>query len=291
MRFILATLFCAVLLMPAAATSAQKKAPDKKAAKTKPAPKTPLPFKTFKENFSYGFGMYTGEQIYGIVNRSLRPGMVTIDRKKLAAAIEPGKDLADNIKKGGVDIDDKRLKEGFQAALSGAKARIDVAQMKELFDEANKQLVAHREKQGEKNKKEGEAFLKANKKKEGVKTTKSGLQYQVLKEGKGNSPKATDFVVTHYHGTRVDGKVFDSSVERKKPATFRVGGVIKGWQEALQMMKKGSKWKIVVPADLAYREEGKGDIGPNTVLIFELELLEIKAAPKFDPRRFKPRGR
>lgn len=290
MRFLLATLFCAVMLLQPAATMAQKKAAaDKKPAKKKSTPKAPLPFKTFEENFSYGFGLYTGRQIYGLMTRSLRSGVVKVDRKKLATAIQPGKDLAENLKKRGIKIDDKRLQEGFAAAFSGAKARVETAQLKELFDEANKQLTAHRKKLAEKNKKEGKKFLEANKKMKGVKTTKSGLQYKVLKEGKGKSPKLTDVVVTHYHGTLLDGTVFDSSVKRKEPYSLLVGGrIIKGWREALQMMKKGSKWKIFVPADLAYGEEGNRDIGPNAVLVFELELLDIKGPQKRRTPQFNP---
>lgn len=129
----------------------------------------------------------------------------------------------------------------------------------------------------EKNLKDGAKFLEENKKKAGVVTLPSGLQYQVLKEGDGSKPKETDKVTTHYHGTLLDGTVFDSSVERKQPATFPVNGVIPGWVEALQLMKVGSKWKLFVPSNLAYGERGAGGaIGPNETLIFEVELLEIE---------------
>ena len=131
--------------------------------------------------------------------------------------------------------------------------------------------------QGEKNKKEGEAFLAENKKKEGVKTLASGLQYKVIKEGTGKTPKATDKVSTHYQGTLIDGTEFDSSYKRGEPATFPVNGVIPGWTEALQLMKVGSKWQLFVPSKLAYGEKGAGPIiGPNAVLIFTVELLAIK---------------
>ena len=121
---------------------------------------------------------------------------------------------------------------------------------------------------------EGKVFLAANKKKEGVVTLESGLQYKVLKKGEGPSPKNTDRVRTHYHGTLIDGTVFDSSVERKEPAEFSVGGVIRGWTEALQLMKVGSKWRLFVPSELAYGPRGAGqDIGPHVVLIFVLPLF------------------
>ena len=123
---------------------------------------------------------------------------------------------------------------------------------------------------------EGEEFLKNNSSQEGVVTLESGLQYKVLKEGSGEKPKATDTVTTHYHGTLISGEVFDSSVERSEPASFPVNGVIPGWVEALQLMPVGSKWKLFVPSHLAYGERGAGQkIGPNTTLIFEVELLSI----------------
>jgi FKBP-type peptidyl-prolyl cis-trans isomerase len=126
------------------------------------------------------------------------------------------------------------------------------------------------------NLKKGEEFLAANKEKPGITTTESGLQYEVLVEGTGPKPTLDDKVKCHYTGTLIDGTVFDSSVERKEPATFQVKGVIKGWTEALQLMPVGSKWKLYIPAELAYGERGAGqDIGPNETLIFEIELLEI----------------
>jgi FKBP-type peptidyl-prolyl cis-trans isomerase FklB len=132
---------------------------------------------------------------------------------------------------------------------------------------------------GEKNLKEGEAFLTANAKKEGVKTTASGLQYRVSKSGAGKSPKATDSVKVHYHGTLIDGTVFDSSIERGMPITFAVNGVIAGWTEALQLMKEGDKWTLYIPSKLAYGERGPGGkIGPNSTLIFEVELLSVEAS-------------
>ncbi len=131
---------------------------------------------------------------------------------------------------------------------------------------------------GDANQKEGAAFLAANKTKEGVVTTSSGLQYKILKQGDGPKPTATDSVVCNYKGTLINGTEFDSSYKRGQPATFPVNGVIKGWTEALQLMPTGSKWQLFVPADLAYGARGAGqDIGPNATLIFEVELLSIQA--------------
>ncbi|MDY9917538.1 MAG: FKBP-type peptidyl-prolyl cis-trans isomerase [Proteiniphilum sp.] len=129
----------------------------------------------------------------------------------------------------------------------------------------------------ENNLKEGEAFLEENRKKEGVVTLPSGLQYEVLKEGDGATPKATDKVKCHYHGTLLNGQVFDSSVQRGQPAVFGVNQVIKGWVEALQLMSVGSKWRLYIPSDLAYGTQGAGNsIEPNSALIFDVELLGIE---------------
>ncbi|MHA7110144.1 FKBP-type peptidyl-prolyl cis-trans isomerase [Sunxiuqinia elliptica] len=145
---------------------------------------------------------------------------------------------------------------------------------------ANQILQAFMEKQqsgeGKANLEEGLKFLAENREKEGIIETASGLQYQVLEEGEGEKPSPSDQVKCHYHGTLIDGTVFDSSVQRGEPATFPVNGVIQGWVEALQMMATGSKWRLYVPSDLAYGERGAGGaIGPNTTLVFEVELLEI----------------
>jgi FKBP-type peptidyl-prolyl cis-trans isomerase len=133
---------------------------------------------------------------------------------------------------------------------------------------------------GEENKKQGEAFLAANKSKEGVVTLPSGLQYKIEKQGDGPKPLATDTVECNYRGTLIDGKEFDSSYKRGTPASFPVGGVIKGWTEILQLMPVGSKYQVFIPAELAYGARGAGaDIGPNSTLIFEVELLSIKQKP------------
>ena len=170
---------------------------------------------------------------------------------------------------------------GLNDAFDGKAPKIGIEEMRKVMTAFQQKLAAKAQAKkaaiANRNKKAGEEFLAANKKNKGVKTTKSGLQYKVITSGKGATPKATDIVVTHYRGTLIDGKVFDSSYKRGKPATFPVNGVIKGWTEALQMMKVGDKWKLFIPANLAYGERGAGkSIGPNETLIFDIELLKIK---------------
>lgn len=148
--------------------------------------------------------------------------------------------------------------------------------LNDFFGKLDKEKKAVAEAVREKNRKEGETFLANNKLKEGVVTLDSGLQYEIITEGNGAKPTATDQVKCHYHGTLIDGTVFDSSVQRKQPATFGVNQVIPGWVEALQLMPVGSKWRLFIPSHLAYGPNGAGEsIGPDATLIFEVELLDI----------------
>ena len=170
---------------------------------------------------------------------------------------------------------------GFKDTLNGTQPKLTLEEMQTVIQEFQKSIMekqqAEKNAASANNSAEGEKFLAENKTKDGVKTTASGLQYKVITAGTGATPKATDTVVTHYSGTLINGKVFDSSYKRNAPATFPVNGVIKGWTEALQLMKVGAKWQLFIPASLAYGERGAGaNIGPNQVLIFEIELLEIK---------------
>ena len=193
-----------------------------------------------------------------------------------------GMDIGTNLKRQELDLDAGALATGLKDALSGGKTQLTPEQAREILTEFQQELRVKMEartaKQAEDNKKAGEAFLAENKKKKGVVTLPSGLQYKVLTEGKGLKPKATDTVSTHYRGTLIDGTEFDSSYSRNEPATFPVNGVIPGWVEALQLMPVGSKWQLVIPADLAYGPRGAGQtIGPNATLVFEVELLSIQA--------------
>ncbi len=182
----------------------------------------------------------------------------------------------------GAEINVESFGKGLGDALAGKAGMMTEDEVLKTVAEFEQNLRSKMETkkraEGETNLKEGKAFLEANAKKPGVKVLPSGLQYQVITEGKGKSPKATDVVRTHYRGTLLNGKEFDSSYARKEPAEFPVNGVIKGWTEALQLMKEGSKWKLFIPADLAYGAQGAGaDISPNSTLIFEVELLAIKS--------------
>ncbi|HUI44416.1 MAG TPA: FKBP-type peptidyl-prolyl cis-trans isomerase [Nitrospirota bacterium] len=196
-----------------------------------------------------------------------------------------GMSMADNVKTNAIDVDIDALTQGIRDSLAGKKTLLTETEAHETIMALQKDLQAKmREKmkaQAEKNLKEGEEFLAKNKVKEGVKTLPSGLQYKVISEGKGKSPLPTDTVTVNYRGTLIDGTEFDSSYKRGQPATFPVNGVIKGWTEALQLMKEGSKWQLFIPSSLAYGERGAGrQIGPNATLIFDVELIKVGAEKK-----------
>jgi FKBP-type peptidyl-prolyl cis-trans isomerase len=181
----------------------------------------------------------------------------------------------------GLEVNPDLVTRGFKDAFAGGKTALTEdearAALTELQAEMKKKMQDKAQTTGAANKKEGDAFLAANKGKEGVVTLPSGLQYKILKEGTGPKPTASDTVVCNYKGTLIDGKEFDSSYKRGEPATFPVGGVIKGWTEALQLMPVGSKWQLFIPADLGYGDRGAGaDIGPGATLIFEVELMSIQ---------------
>lgn len=192
---------------------------------------------------------------------------------KLSYAL--GMSMASNLMNSGLkQIDVASFVKAFTEIMNNATPSMD-------SQEANQVIQSYFSKMQdemlENNLKEGEAFLEENGKKEGVVTLSSGLQYEVLQEGEGAKPKATDKVKCHYHGTLLNGQVFDSSVERGQPAVFGVNQVIKGWVEALQLMQVGSKWKLYIPSGLAYGAQGAGNsIEPNSALIFDVELLGIE---------------
>ncbi len=174
----------------------------------------------------------------------------------------------------GMDID--AVTDGLKDAFAGKEFAVERSELDAAFKEISARIQAERAEQAKDQAKEGEAFLAENAKKEGVVTLESGLQYEVMTEGSGEKPTKTSTVRTHYHGTLIDGSIFDSSVDRGEPAEFRVDGVIAGWTEALQLMPVGSKWRLSIPYDLAYGERGAGGaIGPYAALVFEVELIAI----------------
>ena len=211
------------------------------------------------------------------------------NRDKASYAI--GLQIGQALKRQGLEIDPKLLAAGISDTLSGKKPALTDQQLQAALAEFQKEMqaqsAAKSKAAAEKNKKAGVAFLAANAKKTGVKTTKSGLQYSVLRAGKGVRPKATDTVEVHYRGKLIDGSVFDESFKGKVPAKadqtvkFAANRVIKGWTEALQLMNVGSVYRLVIPSELGYGTRGAGqDIGPNSVLVFEVHLLGIEASKK-----------
>jgi FKBP-type peptidyl-prolyl cis-trans isomerase FklB len=202
--------------------------------------------------------------------------------QKDKASYSIGYDIGSTFKKQNIELNTDALFSGLKEGLAGKEATLSKEEREKTLEVFQKEMMekqaAASKEAATKNAAEGEKFLAENKTKEGVKTTASGLQYKVLKEGSGSSPKETDTVVTNYKGTLLDGTEFDSSYKRNEPATFPVNRVIKGWTEALQLMKPGAKYQLFIPAALAYGERGAGrDIGPNATLIFEVELLSVKA--------------
>lgn len=212
----------------------------------------------------------------GAVAKPSNPGAI-LDQAYYAIGLNLGRSL----RNAGVDADPQKVLEGLKDGLSGATPPLTEAQMQaavaQLQTQAQARAADKAAKAAEANKAQGVAFMSANKAKSGVVTLPSGLQYEILKAGSGPVPKIDDTVSCHYRGTLIDGTEFDSSYARNEPASFAVNGVIKGWTEALQRMPVGSKWRLVVPSDLAYGDRGAGaQIGPGAVLVFEVELLAIE---------------
>ena len=211
------------------------------------------------------------------------PGASMDQRARLSYAL--GMSIGSNMKEMkqmGVDVDPAVLAAAIQDVIKGSPTKLNEGEVRQILtafqSEMQQKAAAQRQQQSAGMKKEGDDFLAANKGKEGVKTTASGLQYKVMKEGTGPVPKSTDTVTVHYKGTLLNGTEFDSSYKRNEPASFPVTGVIPGWTEALQLMKTGSKYQLFIPASLAYGEQGRPSIPPNSVLVFEVELLSIKDA-------------
>ncbi len=207
---------------------------------------------------------------------------VVLKTQKDKVSYSIGMDIGMTLKNQSIEVDHAILARGIKDSMSGQKPLMAEQEIRDTIAAFQKEMMAKQQElakqMGEKNKKQGEAFLAENKKKEGVKTLASGLQYKVIKAGTGKKPKSTDTVTAHYRGTLINGTEFDSSYKRGQPATFPVsGGMIPGWTEALQLMEEGAKWQLFIPSNLAYGEKGAGrDIGPNATLIFEIELVSIQ---------------
>ena len=215
---------------------------------------------------------------------------MTLDTNKQQVSYIIGRDLARNFAQQGLELDLDVLSAALKEAAQGQSSQLNPDQMQAAMEQMQQRMEAQdagqngdQTSQVQSNagatgnaKADGEAFLAQNVQKSGVKTLPSGLQYEILTEGTGRHPSLQSSVTTHYHGTLIDGTVFDSSYERGQPATFPVNGVIAGWTEALQLMGEGSKWRLYIPSDLAYGKRGAGrDIGPDSALIFDVELLKV----------------
>lgn len=195
------------------------------------------------------------------------------EKSSYAVGINVGKGFKSDL----IELDMESFIRGFKDAMAGAKPALSDAEFEQALLALREDISRKTDERAAGNKKTGQEFLAKNKTAKGVKTTESGLQYIVEKEGAGPSPKATDTVKVHYRGTLLDGTEFDSSYKRNEPATFPVNQVIKGWTEALQKMKVGGKWKVFIPSELAYGEGGQAPvIPPSAVLVFEIELLGIE---------------
>lgn len=257
---IIHVLVAALLTVVATAQTSPAKpqpSPAAKPAAQQPAakPAGESPFKTEKEKASYAIGMNVGTGLH------------------------------ENLKRQDVDVDYKVLLQGLQDALAGNKTLMTEEEARTTLTQLQNQLRAKMEEKqkaaSDKNKKEGDAFLATNKSKEGVVTLPDGLQYKILSPGTGPKPTAEDKVSVNYRGTLIDGTEFDSNLKSGKPVSFTVGGVIKGWTEALQLMPVGSKWQLWIPADLAYGDQQRGPlITPNSTLVFEVELVSIEPKTK-----------
>ncbi|NOR49896.1 MAG: hypothetical protein GQ530_02525 [Desulfuromonadales bacterium] len=204
-----------------------------------------------------------------------------LDTPKSRISYTIGVNIGKDFKSQKMDIDADVLFMGLKDSLAGKELQLTDEEMateiQTFQQEMQAKITAEMEKAVAKNQVEGEAFLAENANQEGVVVTESGLQYKVLEPGEGDSPGPADMATVHYRGTLIDGTQFDSSYDRGQPATFPVGGVIAGWTEALQLMKPGAKWQLVIPAGLAYGERGAGqNIGPNATLLFEVELISVE---------------
>ena len=197
------------------------------------------------------------------------------DKDKISYTL--GVQIGQDFKRRNFDIDVKVFAQAVTDMMAGKEPQLSRAEMMEALQRLQQKEMEKQQAAAKENLEKGNAFLAKNKKEKGIVALDSGVQYRILKEGKGKRPSLNNSVVAHYRGTLINGEEFDSSIARGQPATFPVSGVIKGWQEILQLMPIGSKWQVFIPSDQAYGERGAGaNIGPNEALIFEIELIDIK---------------
>ena len=213
--------------------------------------------------------------LFSITQLSHAEETLKTDKEKLSYSM--GVFFGQTVTRQNIDVDVPAFIQAVEDVLSGGETKLDMAEMQQILTDYQQKEQQERTAAAENNKQAGKDYLSANKNKDGVVTLDSGLQYKVLKEGEGDSPVGDSTVVVHYRGTLIDGTEFDSSYARGEPAELGLNRVIKGWQEALPLMKVGSKWQIVVPSKLGYGERGAGRvIGPHSTLLFDIELIEIK---------------
>ena len=210
--------------------------------------------------------------------RNWQSKLVSLETEDDKTSYMLGYALSGNLKKQNLQINTQAFVQGVKDGFNNKPSALQPEDMEKINNQMQKKvLMKQQKKEGEKSKMDGQKFLEENKNKEGIKVTESGLQYEVLSEGKGKSPTNTDTVEVHYRGTLIDGTEFDSSYKRNSSISFPLNGVIKGWTEGLQLMKEGAKYKFYIPPELAYGERGAGDsIPPNSTLIFEVELLKVQ---------------
>ncbi len=250
-----------------------------------PAPKASSQGASSSAKTGQSSGTKTGQGTTAAKKPGTAAAPVALTTQKQKASYAIGANIGKGLKRDGVDVDPALIQRGIKDAIAGGKLALTDDEMKAaltaLSADLKKKADAEMAAAGDANKKEGDAFLAANKTKEGVQTLPDGLQYKILTPGDGPKPTPSDTVVANYKGTLINGTEFDSSYKRGQPATFPVGQVIKGWTEILQLMPVGSKWEVYIPSDLAYGPQGpgRGPIGPNQTLIFEIELVSIQPKP------------